>query len=136
MKYLTLLISSLLFMTPLVQVKAETDFSADGLGYLMGDYMCESLMTTGTMNDSDVLEEFATEVAEEYDDEDTEALLSFLTFLADIAEEFRNEDPEEFFSFMVEFLEDEENDEFNIELMSAVLEYFNDDEECLETFLD
>ncbi|MGY6528559.1 MAG: hypothetical protein ACXITR_01390 [Cyanobacterium sp.] len=116
MKYFTLLISSLLFMLPFGQSRAETNvIDAGDVGYLMGGYMCKSLLTTGSLNDPDVLDEFAVEAMEMYSDEESEQFLSLMLGL--LTTDDIGENPQ------------------SIELMRGAFTHIIGDDDCFKAFL-
>ncbi|WP_069791207.1 hypothetical protein A5482_004105 [Cyanobacterium sp. IPPAS B-1200] len=117
MKYFTLLISWVLLILPLDAVRAEsTTIDAGDVGYLMGGYMCKSLLTTGSMNDPDILDEFAQEATEKYSDEESEQFLSLMTDL--ILTENIGDDPA------------------SLELMRGAFDHIINDDDCFRAFLN
>ncbi|AFZ47808.1 hypothetical protein Cyast_1853 [Cyanobacterium stanieri PCC 7202] len=116
MKYLTLFISALLWMTPFAQVRAETNVSAGEVGDLMGSYMCKSLITTGTMDDPDILEEFALAAAARYEEDNPEEFLSLMLGLV--------------------FVDNIGNDPLSLELMRGAFSYIINDDDCFRIFLN
>ncbi|AUC61226.1 hypothetical protein AA637_08650 [Cyanobacterium sp. HL-69] len=116
MKYFTLLISSVLLILPLDAVRAEsTTIDAGDVGYLMGGYMCKSLLTTGNMNDPTILDEFALEAMEKYSDEESEQFLSLMVNL--IMVDDIGDDPE------------------SLELMRGAFTHIISDDDCFKAFL-
>lgn len=116
MKYLTLLISTIFCLAPLSGVRAETDVNANEVGDLMGSYMCKSLLTTGRMDDPDILEEFALEASARYEEENSEQFLSLMLGLI--------------------FVDNIGDDPTSLELMRGAFTYIINDDDCFRVFLN
>ncbi|MBE9223219.1 hypothetical protein IQ215_10980 [Cyanobacterium stanieri LEGE 03274] len=119
MKYFSLLITSFLLIFPSASVRANEDvtttINAEDVGYLMGGYMCKSLLTTGSMDDPEMLEQFALEATEKYDGEESEEFLSLMVGL-----------------MLTENIGDDAD---SLELMRGAFKHIINDDDCFQAFL-
>ncbi len=93
----------------------QTIPKAEELGLLMGKYMCQSLIETGTMDDDRMMGNFAEEIVRKYGEEKATSIMEKLDVV------FANEDITD--------------DEYGLNLMRGVFQTIINEEDCFKSFL-
>lgn len=116
MKYLSLILGLILSLNYSTTVQAQTLPSAQEVGTLFGNYMCQSLIKTGTMEDDKMMEEFVTNLINKYGKEKTVELMGRLEGV---------------------FKKDKlGNDRYGLELMRGALNQIINNDSCFQVFVN
>lgn len=116
MKKLSLILGLFLSLNYPTFVQAQTLPSAQEVGTLFGDYMCQSLIKTGSMEDDKIMEEFATNLINKYGEENTLKLMDKLEGV-----------------FKKDKLGD---DRYGLELMRGALNQLINNDSCFQVFVN
>lgn len=116
MKYLSLVLGVFLSLNSPSLVKAQTLPPAQEIGNLFGNYMCQSLVKTGSIDDDKIMEEFVSNLINKYGQENTLKLMETLEGV-----------------FKKEKLG---NDRYGLELMRGALNQIINNDTCFPVFLN
>lgn len=116
MKQLSLILGLFLSLHYPSLAQAQTLPSAQEVGTLFGNYMCQSLVKTGSMGDDKMMEEFVTNLIDKYGEENTAQLMNKLEGV---------------------FEKDKlGNDRYGLELMRGALNQLINNDSCFQVFVN
>lgn len=116
MKYLSLILGIFLSLNYPPLVQAQTLPPAEEIGSLFGNYMCQSLTKTGSIDDDKIMKEFVTNLINKYGQENTVKLMETLEGV---------------------FKKDKlGNDRYGLELMRGALNQIINNDNCFPVFIN